>query len=322
MKRINKTNKFIIAIMLSGLVFSLSSCLKNGPYAYDFAGAAPSVYLPLAASNTNEPVTFAYDAAAASPSIPVYVDLASPNPLSTSTTVTLAVDEDYLNNYNTDNGTDYVLMPSDAYTTSGWDLTIAAGQRLDSMNVTFDFSKLDLSQSYILPITISDASQPIEQWNHLMLNIQVKNQFDGDYVCTGYVFHPSAPRAVDDVYHIGTAGPFTCTLPYGDLGSAGYLFNAKVDGTSGTVNLTNYVPKGATPASSGFMTADNPGAVDYSLAAPDAAGKAPWLSSTYNNTYDYDTQTFWVHVGYVSGGTVPADQNEFSRQLYLKFVRQ
>lgn len=322
MKRKNNIKKFAVELLLAGTIFSLSSCLKNGPYDYDFAGAGASVYLPLAATNTNNPVVFSYAATAASPSIPVYVDLASPKTLSTSTSVTLAVDSAYLNQFNTDNGTAYLLMPSDAYTTSGWDLTIPAGQRLDSMLVTFDFNKLDLSQSYILPVTIVDASQPIEQWNHLMLNIVVKNQFDGDYATTGYVFHPSVPRAVDDVYHIGTAGPYTCTIPYGDLGSSNYYFNATINGTSGIVSLINYAPVGAAPASSGFMTADNPGAIDYSLALPDAPGKAPWLSSTYNNTYNYSTQTFLVHVGYITGGSLPPNQNEFSRQLYLKFVKQ
>jgi len=323
MKKI-KINKVWAGVGALLLVGSLNSCLKDGQYYTDFTKITASVDLPLAASNNNNPVPFAYDAAAASPSIPVVVNLASAQPLNSTTTATLAVDATYLDSYNTANGTDFQLMPADAYTVDSWDVSIPAGKRVDSMVVHFDFTKIDLTQSYILPITISQASQPIEQWNHLMLNIQVKNQFDADYSCTGFVFHPTAPRAVNATYHISTAGPVTCTIPYGDLGGSGYLFNADVSGSSGTVPLANYVPTGgaATPASSGFMTLDNPGNVDYSLAAPNTPGTAPWLSSTYNNTYNYDTQTFMVHVGYVSGGSVPAKQNEFSRQLYLKFKRK
>jgi hypothetical protein len=326
MKKI-KINKVLVGVGAMLLMGSLSSCLKNGKYYTDFSAISASVDLPLAATNNNNPVPFSYDATAANPSIPVMVNLASATPLGSATTATLAVDATYLDSYNTANGTSFLLMPADAYTVSSWDISIPAGKRLDSMVVHFDFSKLDLTQQYILPVTISQASQPIEQWNHLMLLIQVKNQFDADYHCTGYVFHPAVPRADDATYHISTAGPYTCTFPFGDLGGAGYLFNATVSGTSGTVALTNYTVTGgaATPASSGFMTKDNPGAVDYSVAlAQDgvAPGTAPFLSSTYNNTYDYSATTFLVHVGYHGGGASTDDQSTYTRQLYLKFVKE
>ena len=324
MKKI-KINKVLAGVGALLLVGSLNSCLKNSQYYTDFTKITASVDLPLAAANNNKPVPFAYDAAASSPSIPVVVNLASAQPLNSATTATLAVDATFLDSYNTDNGTDYILMPADAYTVDSWDVNIPAGKRIDSMVVHFDFTKLDLTLSYVLPLTISQASQPIEQWNHLMLNIQVKNQFDAQYTCTGFVFHPASPRTVNATYHIATAGPVTCTIPYGDLGGSGYLFNADVSGSSGRVPLTNYVPAGATPASSGFMTKDNPGSIDYSVALTNlgaAPGTAPWVSTAYNNTYDFDSQTFWVHVGYVAGGSVPPNQNEFSRQLYLKFVRK
>ncbi len=319
-----KINKVLAGVGVMLLMGSFSSCLKNGKYYTDFSSVSASVDLPLAATNNNNPVPFAYDATAASPSIPVVVNLASPAPLGSSTTATLAVDATWLSDYNTANGTSYVLMPADAYTVSSWDVTIPAGKRVDSMVVHFDFNKLDLTQSYVLPVTISQASQPIEQWNHLMLNIQVKNQFDADYTCTGFVFHPSAPRADNATYHISTAGPYTCTVPFGDLGGGGYLFNTTVAGTSGTVALTSYAVAGgsAAPASSGFMTADNPGNIDYSAALPQVAGQSPWLSSTYNNTYNYSTKTFWVHVGYVGGGAAGTPQTAYSRQFYLKFVQK
>jgi len=322
MKKI-KLNKVLVGVGAVLMMGTLNSCLKNGKYYTDFSAISASVDLPLAATNNNHPVPFAYDAAASSPSIPVIVNLASATPLSSATTATLAVDAAYLDDYNTANGTSFLLMPADAYTVDGWDVNIPAGKRIDSMVVHFDFNKLDLTESYILPITIAQASQPIEQWNHLMLNIQVKNQYDADYHCTGYVFHPSAPRADDATYHISTAGPVTCTFPFGDLGSGGYLFNAKVDGASGVVPVDNYAVTGgsAAPPGSGFMVADNPNNVNYSGALPNIAGVAPWVSSTYNNTYNYGTQTFYIHVGY--NGTLSApDPNNYTRQMYLKFVRK
>jgi len=51
------------------------------------------------------------------------------------------------------------------------------------MNVTFDFTKLDLGKAmfYLLPLL---GILLIEQWNST-LYISVKNQFDGEYIATG-----------------------------------------------------------------------------------------------------------------------------------------
>ena len=43
---------------------------------------------------------------------------------------------------------------------------------------------------------------------------------------------------------------------------------------------------------------------------------APWVHSTYNNTYNPTTKTFWMHYGY--NGTSDAGRN---RQIYEKWVR-
>lgn len=153
---------------------SLSSCLKNGPYNVDFTGVKPSVDLPLAAANGNGVVPFTFQTGANT--FPVYADLASPSPLSSSTTVTLIVDSAYLNSYNTANGTSYTLLPDSDYTVNTLNLTIPAGQRLDSAEVTFDISKINPSSSisYVLPFSISAASQPIEQWSHLLIGVTVQ----------------------------------------------------------------------------------------------------------------------------------------------------
>src|SRR5579871_6896036 len=155
-----KINKIIgIATLVTGMI-AMSSCLNNGV------------------------VTFSFDATVTTTSIPVYVDVASPSIPNKANTATLSLDTAYLNQYNANNGTSYVLLPDSVYTTSGWNLTIPAGKRLDSMNVTFDFTKLDLSTAYILPITISQASLPIEQYNHLLLSVVLKNKYDGTYSLT------------------------------------------------------------------------------------------------------------------------------------------
>jgi Domain of unknown function (DUF1735) len=177
-KNMKRTNSVIgrwsvrAGVVLLGMV-SLSSCLKNGNYNIDFSSVAPSVDLPLAAANSNGVVPFTFQAG--SNTFPVYADLASPAVLSSSTTVTLIVDSAYLNSYNTANGTSYTLLPDSDYSVSTLSLTIPAGKRLDSAEVTFNINMVDTSSaiSYVLPFSISTASQPIEQWSHLLIGVTV-----------------------------------------------------------------------------------------------------------------------------------------------------
>jgi hypothetical protein len=87
----------------------------------------------------------------------------------------LIVDSAYLNSYNAANGTSYTLLPDSTYTVTSLSLSIAAGQRLDSAIVTVNINMVDTSSaiSYVLPFSISAASQPIEQWSHLLLGVTV-----------------------------------------------------------------------------------------------------------------------------------------------------
>jgi hypothetical protein len=163
--------------LMAGVVllsaFCLPSCLKSGPYNYNFAGVGASVDLPLAASNSNGVAPFTFQTG--SNTFPVYADLASPATLSKSTSVTLMVDSAYLNSYNSNNGTNYTLLPDSDYAISTLALSIPAGQRLDSALVTFNVARVDTSSaiSYVLPISISSASEPVEQWSHLLIGVTV-----------------------------------------------------------------------------------------------------------------------------------------------------
>lgn len=181
MKKIRTINNHFLKAMGLLLVVSLSACLKNGPYYTDFAASSASVDLPLAAANSNGVVTFSYDATVTSTTIPVYVNVASPSVLSKSVTATLSLDTAFLNKYNNANSTDFAVLPDSVYSVTGWNRTIPAGKRLDSMVITFNFAKMNLSTPYVLPVTIASSSVPIEQWNHLLLNVSVKNKYDGLY---------------------------------------------------------------------------------------------------------------------------------------------
>jgi len=170
-----------LIIWLVVLISGGSSCLKNSSNNIDFSTVGASVDLPLAATNNNTVVSFSFTAVL-SASIPFYINLASPHTLGTAVTATFAIDSAYLTNYNVANSTDYQLIPDSDYTVlNGWNRTILPGQRLDSMYVKFDFTKMDPTQVYVLPVTIQTASVPIEQWNHLMISPSVRNKYDGEY---------------------------------------------------------------------------------------------------------------------------------------------
>jgi hypothetical protein len=162
-----------VVVALFILLFSVSSCMKNGKYDIDFSNVGASVDIPLAAANANGVVPFTFSAG--SNTFPVYVNMASPAVLSKATSVTVAIDTAFLNSYNSDNGTSYTLLPDSDYSATSFNLTIPAGQRLDSVEVTFNIGKIDAdpSISYVLPFTITQSSEPIEQWNHLLIGVTV-----------------------------------------------------------------------------------------------------------------------------------------------------
>jgi len=220
--------KIIYSTGILAVMFSLPSCLKNGDYYIPFSSVAPSVDLPLAATNANGIIAKTYDATVTSASFPVYVNLASVSPLSTPTNVTLALDTAFLNQYNADNGTSFELLPDSVYTlVGGFDKVIPAGKRLDSSVVNLDLTKLDLSGVYMLPFTIVSADVAIEQWNHLPYYVSVKNQYDGNYTVTGTFvdltngnFTANYPMDINLV----TSGPSSVDVFNTDLGLVGYEF--------------------------------------------------------------------------------------------------
>jgi hypothetical protein len=235
--------------------------------------------------------------------------------------VTLTMAPAALTAFNADQGTSYIVPPTDVMTVPAT-ITIPKGSNgatgKISIKAAADF---DFTKSYAIPLTITAASYGVVSTNFgtAIYSFLVKNQWDGNYTSTGYLFHPSSPRAINATYAITTVSPTQSKIPFGDLGPNGYYYAVTVPTTTGPV--TNYIAMGAPGGTnSGLMTADNPGATSYASAAPNNPGTAPWTIATYNNTYDVTAKTFWLHAGYVaSGGT---SQNSYTRQVYEKMVRQ
>lgn len=146
------------------------------------------------------------------------------------------------------------------------------------------------------------------------INIISKSQnLTGEYNVSGYFFYASSPRNISLTKNITRVGDDTYQIDFlGDVPSYGFQFT--VDANN---HLTNWVATGNTsPApASGFITTDNPGGFIYD--GPPYPGSPPWVQSTYNNTYDPATRTFYMHYGTGPGA---ADQNGYNIQIYEKYV--
>lgn len=244
-----------------------------------------------------------------------------------ATNVAITVDTSVVNEYNSANGTAYDYLDADSYTVPA-SIAIPAGQKEGDGILSVNIQQLlTHGTAFALGISITGVSGGtstiLTDNSRLFILIQVKNPYEADYTVKGFLFHPSAPRAIATTKHLATVGAVTSYADLGDLGGSGYHFLFDVDGSN---HLTNWVAQGVAPASpkSGFMTMDNGGGVDFSAAAPDNAGTPPWVVSTYNNTYDPSTSTFWMHYGYYSAAVPLPGTGEvtYSRIVYEKWVRQ
>lgn len=137
-------------------ILSLSSCLKDDRYFNPAATASYVAQLPLSGK-----ANFSADAITdAGPTITrqFVVSIASINPPTTATSITVGVDNSLIAPYNAANtAVQYIAMPTNAYTFPDVTVTIPAGATQATLSVTFDKSKLDPSQSYMLPIAIKSA---------------------------------------------------------------------------------------------------------------------------------------------------------------------
>lgn len=234
-------------------------------------------------------------------------------------TVKLQLHPQLIADYDSANQASFIELPSNAYTLLDDinNITFPAGEAVKTIQISVDQSKLDLAQAYALGVSLTDAGGGAVNttFDDAVYGIGFKNPYEAYYKTTGFVFHPSSPRPLDDTKYLTTV---TATRSYAGLGDLypDYWFEFDVDPSNA---LTNWYCEPRVPPESGFMTADNPGGVDYSTSAPDATGTDPWVQSTYNNTYDPATRTFWMHYGYGTGAT---SQNGFTRQFYEKWVRQ
>jgi hypothetical protein len=251
----------------------MSSCLKNNKYYVDFADYEAQIELPLAASNVNLPALALFDAQDTPTTYYAVVNVASMDKPGTPVTATLALDEEWLNKYNADNDaavkqkqsdyladtahkiTDsdypkdwspYFLLPDSTYSIPSFDVTVPAGQRQAKMPILITTNQIDLAKKYILPLTIVKSSLPISNWNHLMVSISAKNQWDGKYTYTGTT---SLGDADGETAKMSTVGQFSVTMNLINYYSNQVVFTVDPNTNKVTVSMTTLLPIATDPSS-------------------------------------------------------------------------
>lgn len=308
---------FKIGIIAGFASMMFTSCLKDTPTTdYSDKAIKPIILVP----NGNWPRTqsaapIALDFSPTPYEVRVYARVSWDKPLSKSVDVTFKEDAAAIADFNTKFGSNWVKMNATAYSIPSLKVTIPAGQQEAYIPVKVFPDKVDLTKFNMLAFTITDASGETVSTNYqtILVPILIKNEYEANYTVSGYFFHPSAPRSISSTKRFSTINGTRVEGGLGDLG--GWFFRVDISGT----NLTNWEAVGSTPTapSSGLFSADNPGSIVYP--GPLFPGTAPWVQTTYNNTYNAATKTFFLHYGYGGGSTGPT---RWTRNIYEKWVRQ
>jgi hypothetical protein len=312
-----------LALLITATAFT--SCTKQDSVfdSDDQGGILELADLPSRAGSTVYSITSKSLDAAAEISLPITVNYTGAAGAPQDITVTMGINAAALTAYNTAQSTAYLALPTTLYTISSSTITIPKGTKTGTFVLKIKTASFDFTKSYALGVSIVSATAGTVSGNYGtgIFRIIAKNAYEASYAVTGWLFHPTAGRAINATKTLATAGAVTSTAAVGDLGGSNYYFNFDVSGST----LTNYAAAGVTPGgtNSGFFTADQPAASGSwvnSSGTVDKPGTSPWLHSTYNNTYDAATKTFYMHYGYVaSGGT---GQGSWTRQVYEKWVRK
>jgi Domain of unknown function (DUF1735) len=256
--------KKILIIIPVLFLLILTGCLKDKPNV-DFSGLQQIAEISTASNNPthNAPsggkayfsaATLLLSSAPDPDTIFFTVNIASPNPPTKDIAVTLAVDPTALASINADSITNtariqYVAMPDSAFSFPITTGTVKAGQRLDTFYVIIFSTKVDPTQSFMLPITITDASGTEISGNMSTIYFHtIGNPLAGAYDVTGtrYNFNgvvawtgppaaiPSSYVATTDMslYSPKTAlpdDPQTIEIPFANVGT-GYNYILTWDG--------------------------------------------------------------------------------------------
>jgi hypothetical protein len=246
MKKFLKLNIYAATLLM--IMFSATSCLKDDEHLWDFSDNSPLVEIPEAPSVSGFIVRAIDMVDVIDINIPV--NIAAPNPLGEDVTVTFELDKENLELRNVkeqkeNTGMLYEMFPEALFTVDSWTVKIPAGKNLVNFPIHVKSSLVDLSKNYLLPIKIKSVTPNItiaSNFSRILLQIIVKNKWDGVYEVTGSMTDPtpdyvgSYPKTI----HLITTGPKSCA--YFDVNLNGGTFGYKFDAAGSGSYFGNWAP--------------------------------------------------------------------------------
>ena len=126
----------------------------------------------------------------------VYANLASVNASSTNQVVTLGITDAQRTAYNTTNSTNYLAFTSNMYKLVSTSVTIMAGQHYAKTTLQVFKNTVDLTKSWMLPVSITDAAGKglTSNRNTIYYHI-IGNPWAGAYKVTGSRLNYNGPAA-------------------------------------------------------------------------------------------------------------------------------
>jgi len=286
--------KLNILIAFAISVLSLTGCLKddgfdNGEYGIKEPANQPKGVLfqqsRVNADGIQVPVVSSLESVNTPQTVQTLVKIAADAAVTSDLHINIALNSDLLN------GTDlseldpvYYSMPSE--------VVIPAGEKYVEFVVTIpDATIIDPSSVYGIGLTISsvgDGYTIASNSKNIVLGLAIKNQWDGTYEATGYVYHPSVPRPFEEEKVLATVSANSVSCYWGDLGTSGYVALLTIDPVTNKVSISDYTTGIPIVGFDDGLPTSSPGYTPK------------WDGSPLcNNTYDPATKTFYLRMGYM-----------------------
>lgn len=295
--------KKISIVLLTALVVFNSSCLKDKNFEDQIVGiknpgnAYPGVGFNLE-GNVNFKRTVGFEISSSPQTLDpnaVTVGLYLGTAATKDVHVKVAYDPTILDDYNTQNGTSIQELDAALYTIATTDLVIPAGKQSVAISITIP-STVNISPDNTYGIGFKiisvDAGYTIAaNMTKTLVEVVIKNQYDGEYTSNGYFYHPALPRAITErAKTMYTMTATSCAVELGDLASSGYFAILDVDPVTNDITIVDYPGSIST--------------IDFGAGLPDTnpGYTAAWArSAECTNVYDPATKEFKVRYGYMGG---------------------
>jgi len=211
-----------IAALLVVLAVLTGSCIENkveplgdeGQVLVKLTPASPSGFFLRVAEGTDQPQTFAL--------IDVRRDAPTAAALNATTVVTLTFDQAIITAYNSANGTSFIPVPSNLYTTSpastGGNITVTfdPGEFAQQVNLTIPNALLldpanQYAIAYKMTVTSGAGVLSTSSSDELVVQVLPKNPWDGKYKMKGFIMRPGDTGGLEGFflnqdYTLGTSG--------------------------------------------------------------------------------------------------------------------